>query len=91
MIELLIIALWVLFFAAAAVVSATRNKRRNHTISSDGHVVPASQDLTCESLYGHDHHSVPGTQRRYVVHEDPEEGYVILNGVKRMLKDCKDL
>ena len=25
---------------------------------------------------------------RYIVHDEPEEGYVILNGVKRKLTDC---
>lgn len=28
---------------------------------------------------------------RYVVTEQPEKGYVILNGVKRKLRDCRNL
>lgn len=63
----------------------------NRTRSSDGHFVPKSQDLTC-NRYGH-HHENEAMEygQRYVVHEDPEMGYVILNGVKRKLEDCKYL
>ena len=85
---LIFLVVWIAFFAIAA-VSAAQSKKRNHTISDDGHVVPASQDMTCETQYGHRHE--PSPERRYVVHEDPEQGYVILNGVKRKLKDCKYL
>lgn len=28
---------------------------------------------------------------RLVAHPEPEEGYVVLNGVKRKLEDCKNL
>ncbi|MCR4892936.1 MAG: hypothetical protein K5989_12235 [Lachnospiraceae bacterium] len=37
-------------------------------------------------------HNHPGLDEGgLVVHEEAEEGYVILNGVKRRLKDCKNL
>ena len=36
---------------------------------------------------GHDHHNIP----RYIVHTDAETGYVVLNGVKRKISDCKYL
>ena len=29
--------------------------------------------------------------KKDVVHDEPEQGYVILNGVKRRIEDCKDL
>lgn len=86
-----ILLAWAFVVITAAVVSAAKSRRNAHTISDDGHVVPPGQDLTCENQYGHQHAPVPGTERRYIVHEDPEEGYVILNGVKRKLKDCKYL
>lgn len=58
------------------------------TQTSDGHTLPKSKDVTCETEYGHDH----GPQAaRYIVHDDPEKGYVVLNGVKRRLEDCKYL
>ena len=82
------------FWFALAVVSVARSVKKNPrrpVISSDGHEVPEAQDLTCDR-YGHVHE--PQTNefgRRYVVHEDPEEGYVILNGVKRKLTDCRNL
>ena len=67
------------------------------TVSSDGHKVPASQDLTCEQEYGHVHDRKAMQEaekeygRRYVVHEEPTEGWVVLNGVKRKIEDCKNL
>ena len=36
----------------------------------------------------HDHDK---QSERYIVHDEPEQGYVILNGVKRRIEDCKDL
>ena len=59
---------------------------QKHTSSDDGHVIRSEDDPTC-AKYGHDHKS----GRRYIVHEEPNEGYVILNGVKHKLKDCADL
>lgn len=32
-----------------------------------------------------------GPGRYHIAHEIPEEGYVILNGVKRSIYECKDL
>ena len=56
-------------------------------------MVPKAQDVTCEREFGHNHpnNSNPEFGRRYIVHEEPEEGYVILNGIKRKITDCKYL
>ena len=59
------------------------------TVSDDGHRIPRNKDITCNGKYGHDHPEE--TQPRYIVHEEPEDGYVVLNGVKRKLEDCKHL
>jgi len=68
-------------------VKKASSSGRRRTISSDGHAVPKNQDLTCER-YGHDHGNIEG---RYIVHEDPPEGYVVLNGIKRRIEDCRNL
>lgn len=39
--------------------------------------------------YGSNHKDM--VDNHVVNHEQPELGYVILNGIKRKLKDCKDL
>ncbi|MCI2050120.1 MAG: hypothetical protein LKJ76_10475 [Lachnospiraceae bacterium] len=57
-------------------------------IASDGHRMRASQDITC-ARYGHSHPDED--QPRYIVHDDPEIGFVILNGKKVRLQDCRDL
>jgi hypothetical protein len=57
-------------------------------VALDGHRIPKSKDVTCEA-YGHRH---PGSDEpRYIVHDDPELGYVLLNGRKIKLEDCKYL
>ncbi len=66
------------------------NQKPYATRSDDGHRIPRAQDLTCEKQYGHKHTTIDGTAPRYIVHEEPEQGYVILNGVKRRIKDLKD-
>ena len=76
----------------AVIVGSTKIKSpsiKRRTVSSDGHVVRRSQDITCETVYGHTHGQEDG--RRYIVHEDPSEGYVVLNGIKRSLEECKYL
>lgn len=90
------IVLFLGFITVAAAASTSRGKKRTkpdrligRSISSDGHTIPYKDDITCENLDGH-HHSTSG-QPRYIVHEEPEEGYVILNGKKIRLKDCKYL
>lgn len=62
--------------------------------ASDGHFIPKEKDISCENQYGHVHRKMDMTNvdnARYIVHEDPETGYVILNGVKRRIEDCKNL
>lgn len=69
---------------------STVRKNEFKTKSSDGCIIPKSQDITCRK-YGHDHRTKFDQIPRYIVHEEPEDGYVILNGIKRSLKDCKNL
>ena len=64
-----------------------------HPVSSDGHRVPPEDDLTVST--GASRYEHQGNEeefgRRYIVHNEPVEGYVILNGIMRKLEDCKDL
>lgn len=88
---------WIVIIVLTAVVTSIAGKKRNAgrrsvRVSSDGHKIPRNMDITCEGEYGHNH-SIPAdlAEKRYIVHEEPEEGYVILNGVKRNIRDCKYL
>ena len=81
-------------FAVAIITSIFKNPdlknaiQKKGTLSSDGHIVPANQDLTCENDYGHNHGKpVP---ERYIVHEDDNLGdrWIILNGKKISLKEA---
>ena len=65
---------------------ATASKRR--TRSSDGHWLREEQDITCRQ-YGHNHPRSVEPQSRYIVHEEPTEGYIVLNG-KKMLRTEAD-
>lgn len=88
---LLIVLCFFLIAAAASSTNKAKNRVRKPTISSDGHKVPKRDDVTCASEYGHVHNNVALEHefgQRYIVHNEPETGYVVLNGVKRRLKDC---
>ena len=92
---LLFLGIWIAIFSVFSSVLA-KARKQERTISSDGHVVSKEEDLTCEGRDGHVHPKLSAKDaadfgRRYIVHNDPETGYVILNGVKRKLSDCKDL
>lgn len=87
-----LIILCCIIYVLSIISVASKKKQRGRQISSDGHVVQKSQDFTCETNYGHEHDAPQESfERRYIVHEDPEEGYVVLNGIKRKLEDCAKL
>ena len=81
-------------FLLAVTVSHVNQAQQNKlqpTVASDGHVIPKRDDITCAGTYGHTHDNTALEQdygKRYIVHNEPETGYVILNGLKRRLKDC---
>ena len=54
-------------------------------VAADGHRVPGDQDISCRR-FGHNHEEFDTP--RYIPHSDPEEGYIILNGVKMRLSDA---
>ena len=64
---------------------ATASKRRVR--SSDGHWLREEQDITCRQ-YGHNHPRSVEPQSRYIVHEEPTEGYIVLNGKKMLRTDA---
>lgn len=83
-----IVLFWIRFFS--------RKAGTKKTVAADGHVIPPQNDITCEGKEGHVHKPLPASEQkeygpRYIVHDDPEEGYVVLNGVMRKISDCKDL
>lgn len=88
---LLIVLCFFLIAAAASSANKAKNGVRKPTVSSDGHKVPKRNDVTCAGEYGHVHDNSALENefgKRYIVHDEPETGYVVLNGVKRRLKDC---
>ncbi len=56
--------------------------------STDGHVLSREQDITCRQ-FGHNHPEWEEPAQRYIVHDDIEDGYIILNG-KKMLRTEAD-
>lgn len=60
--------------------------------SSDGHIIRRDEDLTCNTNDGHNHPDNSSEfGRRYIVHNEPNEGYVVLNGQMHRIEDCKNL
>ena len=85
-----VLGIFLLAVTASHVNQAQKNVSKP-TVSSDGHAIPKREDITCAGTYGHAHNNTALEQeygKRYIVHNEPETGYVILNGVKRKLKDC---
>ena len=73
-------------------ISKTGTTTHRFERSSDGHIVSADESFTCETKEGHNHPKISAEfGQRYIVHNDPEDGYVILNGVRRKLDDCSRL
>lgn len=67
--------------------------RSEQPVSSDGHRIKPSENNTVQtpkhpivkSRYANRQDPLP----QYIVHEEPEEGYIILNGKKISKKDLK--
>ena len=55
--------------------------------TSDGHQLSDEQDITCRQ-YGHNHSGVEEPGARYIVHDDPEDGFIILNGKKMRITEA---
>ena len=70
-----------------AILQKLSENSADDLFSSDGCKIPLEQDLTCRR-YGHKHETEYDKPPRYIVHEEPTKGYVILNGKKVRLKDC---
>lgn len=65
--------------------TAARRPSGKTPLASDGHRVPKDQDISCRR-YGHKHEEFD--RPRFIPHEDPEEGYIILNGVKMKITEA---
>ncbi len=92
--SLFVVIVWIfIFIVIFSRMTKSLRGNRSRTVSSDGHRVLKKEDLTCETNDGHNHakYSEEEYGKRYIVHNEPETGYVVLNGVKRRLVDCKDL
>lgn len=93
----LIFAVYVAIFVIVSVAKAKKiNSGNTSERSSDGHFVPPDESLTCETNAGHRHpkmsqEDINDFGKRYIVHNEPETGYVILNGVRRRLDECSKL
>ena len=59
-----------------------QNSKNRKVMSSDGHKVSNEFDRTCETQFGHNHRTEYSMDSRYVVHEEPTQGYIVLNGKK---------
>lgn len=80
--------------------SASRSANRWHTEklpgagssrrpvrASDGHILSEMRDITCRQ-FGHNHSKWAEPATRYIVHDDPEQGYIILNGKKMRISEA---
>lgn len=54
-------------------------------LASDGHRMSREQDVSCRR-FGHQHEEFDTP--RYIPHDDPEDGFILLNGVKMRLSEA---
>ena len=62
-----------------------QSARRRPARSTDGHVLRGKKDITCRQ-FGHNHPE--DDMPRFIVHDDPEDGFIILNGVKMRISEA---
>ena len=62
-----------------------RPRRSGPARSTDGHVLRGKNDITCRQ-FGHNHPEE--SEPRFIVHDDPEDGFIILNGVKMRISEA---
>ena len=68
------------------IISDIISFRADGPMASDGHRIHEDQDISCRR-YGHWHEEFDTP--RFIPHEDPEEGYIVINGVN-MKRDESD-
>ncbi len=59
-----------------------RQNFKNEQIASDGHRIPAKDDISC-ARFGHRHEKSADPdfpEAQFIVHNEPVEGYINLNG-----------
>lgn len=61
--------------------------RKRPAKASDGHILKGVQDITCRQ-FGHNHPEWEEPESRYIVHDDPEDGFIILNGRKMRITEA---
>ena len=83
---LIVLTICVVLLAVFVVIASRIKKGRQDYI-------PDAKSFTCDEKYDHNHEDETNTKDhpRYIVQEQPENGYIILNGRKRKLTDCKYL
>lgn len=54
-------------------------------LASDGHRMSGEEDVSCRR-FGHRHEEFDTP--RYIPHDDPEDGFIVLNGVKMRLSEA---
>ena len=74
-----------------AVYTSTHKGTADETSPKNAKKTKHADDLTCEAKYNHKHDALPTDTPRYIVQEEPEEGYIVLNGKKIRKQDCKNL
>lgn len=62
-----------------------------NNFSSNGQKIDKSFDYTCETRYDHTHRPEYSMPNRYVVHEQPITGYIVLNGKRYSKKELKNM
>ena len=83
--------IWLVFVALILAVSVLRNRKIRSSVPGASRKDKDLPATVTRGRIGDTHQDVINGSEHRVTHEKPELGYVILNGVKYKLEDCKDL
>ncbi len=69
----------------AGVSGSQRSNRQAKAL--DGHVLTGEKDITCRQ-FGHRHSLKEEPEMRFLVHDEPEQGFILLNGIKMRITEA---
>jgi hypothetical protein len=87
--DMIIFVLFILFMTILVLILSTSAKKTGRPMPSSPIIENSHQWHEPSGEYGSNHKDI--VDDHVVAHAQPELGYVVLNGIKRRLEDCKYL
>ena len=89
MIPVFVLYIIVLVIAVLAILSRKQKPSPPRNLNKMDIDIPSQAIPHSQGIETQNHEDF--VNNHYVHHDEPEQGYVVLNGIKRKLEDCKNL